>query len=125
MGLGERIKMHPAMMARDAFALARNVVIPSRAEAMPYIVLETVAAKKPIICTNVGGIPEIMGEDCGSMVTPGDADALGAIMAKAADEKRWLATCLPDRDAFTQRFSVHTMAESLMDIYRKAGKKAA
>ena len=35
MGLGERIKMHPAMMARDAFALARNVVIPSRAEAMP------------------------------------------------------------------------------------------
>lgn len=125
MGLGERIKMHPAMMARDAFALARNVVIPSRAEAMPYIVLETVAAKKPIICTNVGGIPEIMGEDCPSMVAPGDADILGAVMAKAADEKRWLASCLPDRDAFTQQFSVQTMADNLMEIYRKAGEKAA
>ena len=125
MGLGERIKMHPAMMARDAFALAKNVVIPSRAEAMPYIVLETVAAQKPIICTNVGGIPEIMGEDCASMVTPGDADALGAIMAKAADEKDWLKTCLPDRAEFTQRFSVKTMAENLTEIYQKAGKKAA
>ena len=48
-----------------------------------------------------------------------------AAQRKAAEEKRWLATCLPDRDAFTQRFSVQTMAESLMDIYRKAGKKAA
>jgi glycosyltransferase involved in cell wall biosynthesis len=88
-------------------------------------VLETVAAQKPIICTNVGGIPEIMGEDCASMVRPGDADALGAIMAKAVDEKDWLASCLPNRDEFTQRFSVQTMAENLSEIYQKARKKAA
>lgn len=123
-GLGQRIKMHPAMPARDAFALAHNVVIPSRAEAMPYIVLETVAAQKPIIATNVGGIPEILGENCPSMVRPGDADTLGAIMAKAVEDKGWLESCLPDRADFTGRFSVETMAENLNSIYKKAIENA-
>ena len=34
------------MPAREAFALAELIVVPSRAEAMPYIVLETLAAGK-------------------------------------------------------------------------------
>ena len=42
-GLGRRIGMLEAMPARQAFALARNVVVPSRAEAMPYIVIEALA----------------------------------------------------------------------------------
>ena len=49
------------MPARQAFALARIIVVPSRAEAMPYIVLEALAAGKPMIATAVGGIPEIFG----------------------------------------------------------------
>lgn len=118
-GMGERIKMLPAMMARDAFALAHNVVIPSRAEAMPYIVLETVAANKPIIATNVGGIPEILGANCASMVPPGDADALANMMAKAINDKNWLASCLPERTKFTEDFSVKNMAENLMTLYRE------
>ena len=47
------------MPARQAFALARTIVVPSRAEAMPYIVLEALAAGMPMIATAVGGIPEI------------------------------------------------------------------
>lgn len=118
-GMSERIKMLPAMVARDAFALAHNVVIPSRAEAMPYIVLETVAANKPIIATNVGGIPEILGADCASMVPPGDPDALANILAKTIKDKDWLASCLPERANFTKDFSVQNMAENLMTLYRK------
>ena len=51
----------PPMPARQAFALGRVIVVPSRAEAMPYIVLEALAAGKPMIATAVGGIPEIFG----------------------------------------------------------------
>ena len=49
-----------AMPARDAFPLGRCLVVPSRAESMPYIVLEAAAAAMPLLATNVGGIPEIV-----------------------------------------------------------------
>jgi hypothetical protein len=76
LGLGERVKMLDAMPARKAFAMARTVVIPSRAESMPYIVLEAVAAGRPVISTKVGGIPEILGADFAGFVPPGDIEAL-------------------------------------------------
>ena len=46
---------------REAFKLGRVLVVPSRAESMPYIVLEAAGARVPMIATNVGGIPEIYG----------------------------------------------------------------
>ena len=51
----------PAMPAREALSLGRIMVVPSRAESLPYVVLEAAAAGKPLITTNVGGIPEIYG----------------------------------------------------------------
>ena len=45
----------------QAFAMGRMLVIPSRAESLPYVVLEAAAAGVPIIATRVGGIPEIFG----------------------------------------------------------------
>lgn len=43
--------------------MSQNLVVPSRAEAMPYIVLEGLGAGKTIIATRVGGIPEALGKD--------------------------------------------------------------
>ncbi len=60
-GLADSIAFRDPMPAREAFRLARAVVVPSRAESMPYVVLETVAAGLPLIATRVGGIPEIFG----------------------------------------------------------------
>lgn len=117
MGLGKRIDMRPAMNAREAFALAQTVVIPSRAEAMPYIVLETVAANKPIIATNVGGIPEILGTDSNVMVPPGDVEKLAEKMAKTLQDDGWLSSAQPDRVEFIKRFSVQTMAEDILNVY--------
>lgn len=118
MGLGKRIEVHAAMSAREAFTLAECVVVPSRAEAMPYIVLETIAANKPIISTNVGGIPEILGPDSDVMVPPDDIETLAEKMARVKNEDGWLLSAQPNRKKFVQRFSVQTMAEDIMKIYR-------
>ena len=58
------------------------LVVPSRAESLPYIVLEAAAAGLPIIATNVGGIPEIFGPDADELVPPGDPAALADAIAQ-------------------------------------------
>ncbi|MBP1860844.1 glycosyltransferase family 4 protein [Rhizobium herbae] len=118
-GLGRRIEMLPAMKARDAFAFTRNVVVPSRAESMPYIVLEALAARKPVIASRVGGIPEVLGAESAALATPDDAQALAAVMTAAATEPDWAAKVMPEAEAFKAAFSTSTMAGSIMRLYRQ------
>lgn len=50
----ERVKDY--LFASDVFAL------PSYSEGMPTVVIEALALKVPVICTAVGGVPELFGE---------------------------------------------------------------
>ncbi|WP_324763217.1 glycosyltransferase family 4 protein [Sinorhizobium meliloti] len=118
MGLADRIRLLPAMRAREAFALARKVVIPSRAESMPYILLEALAAGKPVIATRVGGIPEVLGSDSEALVQPGDAGALARLMADAILDAGWAARTMPDADRFKSRFAASVMTRHVMQLYR-------
>lgn len=117
-GLGRRIGLLPAMKAHDAFALTRNVVVPSRAEAMPYIVLEALAARKPVIASRVGGIPEVLGQNSIALAEPGDADALARVMVNAVSDAGWFAKVMPESTAFKQTFSASVMSTSLLRLYR-------
>ena len=118
LGMGERVKMHDAMPARDAFPLARTVVIPSRAESMPYIVLEAAAAGKPVISTDVGGIPEILGPGFTGFVPPGDSEALAQTMAHAISDPDWLPEAMPNMASFRDQFSAATMAGRMAALYQ-------
>ena len=60
-GISEQVSFPGAMPARSAFALGRTLVVPSRAESLPYVVLEAAGAQIPMIATKVGGIGEIFG----------------------------------------------------------------
>jgi glycosyltransferase involved in cell wall biosynthesis len=117
--LGSRIAFRDPMPARRAFALARTVVIPSRAESMPYIVLEAIAAGQPTIATRVGGIPEIFGPEAGRLVPPGDAAALAAAMSESlAGPDAALAAAAGLREQVRAAFSVETMAAAIGSVYR-------
>ena len=117
-GLSRRIRMLPAMPARAAFSMARIVVVPSRAEAMPYIVLEALAAGKPLIASRVGGIPEILGADSAALAAPGDAKDLSGIMASALTTPGWRERVMPKPEDFMATFSASVMARELLDLYR-------
>lgn len=117
-GLGNRIGMLSPMPAREAFRTSRTLVVPSRAEAMPYIVLEALAAGKTLIATRVGGIPEVLGTDSRALATPGDSADLARIMTDALTQPHWHADNMPAPDSFRLRFSSTTMARQIMDLYR-------
>jgi glycosyltransferase involved in cell wall biosynthesis len=127
LGIADRVAFSEPMPARDAFALARMIVVPSRAESMPYVVLEAVAAGLPIVATRVGGIPEIFGPAAHELVVPGDAGALAqAIEDVLAHPGRIAAGVAAKREWLRPRFHIEAMQGEIEGLYRKvlAGKYA-
>ncbi|MEP7455123.1 glycosyltransferase family 4 protein [Phyllobacterium sp. SB3] len=106
----------PPMKAREAFRLAKIVIVPSRAEALPYIVLEALAAGKPLIASRVGGIPEILGDQSFALVRP-DATELAQKMTTAIGDIAAYRRCLPDADTLRKNFSADSMATRLEAEY--------
>ena len=55
-------------------------VLPSFTEGTPNSIVEAMANGKPIIASAVGGVPDMIDDDCGILVPPGDARALAKAM---------------------------------------------
>ena len=116
LGLADRVAFYEPMRARQAFALARIIVVPSRAEAMPYIVLEALAAGMPMIASAVGGIPEILGEGSLALVRP-DAKEIALAMATAVGDLSRYRSMMPSADELSARFSAAVMAMHIEEAY--------
>jgi glycosyltransferase involved in cell wall biosynthesis len=94
------------------------VVHPSLADALPTALIHALAAGRPIIASDVGGIPEIVPERGGLLVPPGDAAALASAidrMASAADTRDWMGK--RGRERYDAEFQAITWAEGLRDLY--------
>lgn len=110
-----------AKPARTAFTLGRMLVVPSRAESLPYIVLEAAAAGLPIIATDVGGIPEIFGPDTGDLIPPGDPAALATAIAAALQDRGGRhSASLRLKSRLRASFSVDVMTDAVIEGYRAA-----
>jgi len=118
LGLADAVTFTGPLPTHEALAQGRIVVVPSRAESLPYIVLETAAARVPMLATRVGGIPEIFGPETPRLLPPGDADALASAMAMAlADEPtiRRHTEALGGR--VEAQFSIDRMTRDIVGFY--------
>jgi glycosyltransferase involved in cell wall biosynthesis len=124
LGLAKRVEFLGAMPARAAFRRGRTLVVPSRAESLPYVVLEAAGATVPMIATNVGGIPEIFGPRAGRLIAPNDANILAdAIVRNLSVERELLcAEAVQLRDFVRSRFHISLMVDSVIEGYRDAIK---
>jgi glycosyltransferase involved in cell wall biosynthesis len=121
LGLTDVVQFRPAMPARQAQALGRIMVIPSRAESLPYVVLEAAAAGLPLITTKVGGIPEIYGTLTDTLVPAEDVGALAQTIARTLDNPDATAELARRlRERVASSFSVDTMVDGVLDAYAAA-----
>jgi glycosyltransferase involved in cell wall biosynthesis len=97
------------------------MAIPSRAESLPYVILEAAAAAQPLIATDVGGIKEIYGpRHAPRLIPPNDptilADAISRTLAMPEAARRAEATDLANY--VRANFCLDTMIDSVLDAYR-------
>lgn len=110
-----------SLPVKQALACGRCVVAPSRAESLPYVVLEAASAGVPLIATDVGGLPEIVAGTDTRLVPVDDARALAAAMLVVLDDPvaaQRRAHRL--RAAVARRFNAATMASAILDFYGQA-----
>jgi glycosyltransferase involved in cell wall biosynthesis len=104
--------------AGTAFTRGRCLIVPSRAESFPYIVLEVAAARLPVIASHVGGIPEIVEGSNIPLIPADDIAALTQEMQNFLDSPQTFterATILQKN--VSQRYRVDGMARAITDFY--------
>jgi len=89
----------------------------SRYENLPCVILEAHCSGLPVIATAVGGIPEIIDDTNGILVTPGDENALlQAILSLTDNLKVFNKQIIAD--TAQQRFSYPVIGRQLAEIYQ-------
>jgi glycosyltransferase involved in cell wall biosynthesis len=76
------------LSACDVFCL------PSRSEGCPNVILEALASGRPVVASQVGGIPELLNTANGIMCPPDDPDALALALEHALLDQAWDAVQL-------------------------------
>jgi glycosyltransferase involved in cell wall biosynthesis len=105
--------------ARHGFAQGRLLIVPSRGDSLPYVVIEAGAAGIPLVAARVGGIPEILGPESKRLISPEDPPAMAQAISAALDDWQGL---LADADALRERvrgrFSQQAMVDGVLAGYR-------
>jgi glycosyltransferase involved in cell wall biosynthesis len=118
--LGYRKDVEPVLRAADA------LVQPSRSEALSLSLLEAMAVGLPVVAARVGGMPEVIShEDNGLLFASEQVDDLAEQLANLRNPL--LRQRLGQRAHLTQRqrFSVATMVDETVTLYREvAGARA-
>lgn len=100
-------------------AAADVAVLPSLHEGLGVAALEAMAAERPVIASEVGGLGEVMaGGAAGVLVPPGDVDALADALARlAADPALRARLALAGRRRVVERHSAARMAAGTLACY--------
>jgi len=92
--------------------------VPSRAESLPYIVLEAAAAAMPLIASEAGGIPEITEGSDTKLLPPGDVYALvRAMNAFLDDPQSAMVRAQRLKERVQSRFAIDAKTAAVLDFY--------
>jgi glycosyltransferase involved in cell wall biosynthesis len=121
LGLTEAVRFIGHVKARYGFSKGKVLVVPSRGDSMPYVVIEAAAAGIPMVAANVGGIPEIFGSHTDALFAPNIVGAMAdAIETAIEDPEAAQVRAKSLRERIFLHFSQKAMVEGVLAGYRDA-----
>jgi glycosyltransferase involved in cell wall biosynthesis len=111
---------------RRLHVAADLLVHPSHAEARPTVIYEAMAARRPVLASNVGGIPEMVVDgETGVLVPPQDATALSGALSTLLDDRDRLDAMgqAGYRRLLDQGWTWQRHAERLAAIHREVARE--
>ncbi len=100
-------------------AAADLVTLPSYREGCPNVVLEALAAGRPVVATDVGGIPELMDNSCGCLIPDHDAPALTEALTEVLTQS-WNAEAISSRHSRSWKDVADDLHQLLCKVYGEA-----
>jgi glycosyltransferase involved in cell wall biosynthesis len=96
-------------------------VLPTLGDAFPTAVIEAMAAAKPVVASDVGGVPEIIDSATGMLVPPGDEAALAEAIVSALGNREWRENAgRAGKRKAAAELSAAAWVERLLPLYRMA-----
>jgi len=121
LGLTEAVRFIGHVKARYGFSKGSVLVVPSRGDSMPYVVIEAAAAGIPMVASNVGGIPEIFGPHTEALFASNILGAMAdAIEIALEDPAAALVRAKSLRERIFLHFSQKAMVDGVLAGYRDA-----
>lgn len=102
------------------YADARIALVPSLTEPQGIVVLEAMAAGRPVIASRVGGIPEMVKDGrTGRLVPPGDSDALARTMLELHRDSALRERLGSTARQAAEEWRMERTVERYHDLYRR------
>jgi glycosyltransferase involved in cell wall biosynthesis len=100
----------------DIYAITDVMVLPSEYEAMPLVILETLAMGKPVVATDVGHIRDVVEMTQGGVVVPNIGDVAGLRMG-VLQALREPVDSAAMRQIIDQRFGISQIARQYLKVW--------
>lgn len=121
LGLTDRVTFHGLKSKPEVAEFMRRAdlfVLPSMWENLPCVLIEAMASGLPVVASKTGGVPEIVDQDTGVLVPPGDAPALAKGIADVLRSlDRYDHTVIAGR---AQRYSPAEVGRTIHSVYEQA-----
>ena len=120
LGVADLITLIDSVSQRDLISLyqhATMTVVPSVLEGFSRPTLESMACGTPVVGSAVGAIPELLNENSGVLIPPGDARSLAsAIIDLLQDTKKVKRLGIAARERAVACFSWDTVAKRVLSV---------
>jgi glycosyltransferase involved in cell wall biosynthesis len=104
---------------RDLYAGARLLVMPSFDEGFGIPVLEAMTLGVPVVASDRGALPEVLG-DAGPLVNPDEPAAIAGAIARLLDDGGYASACAAKGVLRARHFTWNRTARLVYDVYRQA-----
>lgn len=108
----------------ELFADTYLLMVVSRSEGMPFVILEAMSAGVPVISTDVGAIDEVIRDGVNGYLIPPTEDAVDGFTSRVVwllgNDEKYASLSVNARDSIIPEYALDTMARAYEEVFEES-----